>query len=245
MTTVYGGHDVFYASLSHEFRTPLTVIKSVAELLNTGLGPEDDAYNELVGRLGNSAERLAALVEDLLDLDRLERGVLRTRRQPTCLTTVLRSVVDAVDTSGHRVVVDDEPVVASVDRAQAARMCEHLVTNAVRHTPPGTRVWARAQAFGPDAVIVVEDAGPGLAPHIKRSAFDPFVRTEELHVAGTGTGLALVDRFARLHGGRAWVDDRPGGGASFKVWLPSGAPLRRAVAAAGATSELATSAEAA
>jgi len=99
-----------------------------------------------------------------------------------------------------------------------------LVTNALRHTPPGTPVWIRAGAVGPDLELVVEDAGPGVPPELAGTIFEPFRQGAPGVAPGVGIGLSLVARFAQLHGGRAWVEERPGGGAAFHVLLPDAIP---------------------
>ena len=102
------------------------------------------------------------------------------------------------------------------------RIVENLVTNAVRYTPPGTPVWVKVGSHERGALITVEDAGPGVSPELRKAIFEPFRQGEEViqHSPGVGVGLTLVKRFAELHGGRAWVEERDGGGASFRVFLP-------------------------
>ena len=94
----------------------------------------------------------------------------------------------------------------------------------MKHTPPGSRIWIRVEPSDGGALLTVEDDGPGVPPELKAEIFEAFRRgpsTSE-HSPGVGVGLSLVARFAELHGGRAWVDDRTGGGASFKVLLGGG-----------------------
>lgn len=106
---------------------------------------------------------------------------------------------------------------------------ENLLINAVRHTSVGTPIWVRVEATEDGAVIVVEDAGPGVPPKMRQEIFEAFRQgpTAPPHSPGVGIGLALVARFAALHGGRAWVEDRPGGGASFRVFFPGAARSAR------------------
>jgi signal transduction histidine kinase len=99
--------------------------------------------------------------------------------------------------------------------------------NAAKHTPAGTTIWVRLRAQDDGVLLAVEDEGPGVPAQLHEQIFQPFLqgRTIADHAPGSGIGLALVARFAGLHGGRAWVQDRPGGGASFRVYLPdTGSP---------------------
>ena len=115
-----------------------------------------------------------------------------------------------------------QPVVAEVDGAQLERIIENLVTNAVRYTPAGTAIWVSVNVDSDGVLLTVEDAGPGIPPELRESVFEPFRQGSEVvsHSPGVGIGLSLVARFAELHDGRAWVEERPGGGASFRVYLP-------------------------
>jgi two-component system sensor histidine kinase KdpD len=180
---------------------------------------------ELVHALAGEASKLNDLLTDLLDVDRLSRGILEPKRRPTDLERLARSVVE--DMSLQEVVtIDAEAVVVAVDPPMIERIVENLLANATRHTPPGTPVWLRVKAEDAGAVILVEDAGPGVAGELGESVFEPFRQgpSARPHSPGVGIGLALVARFAELHGGKAWVEERPGGGASFRVFLPARAP---------------------
>jgi signal transduction histidine kinase len=112
------------------------------------------------------------------------------------------------------------------------RIVENLLANADRHTPPATPVWIRTSRHDQGVLITVEDAGAGIPLRLRAAVFEPFRQGPEhlRHAPGVGIGLTLVARFAELHGGRAWVEDRPGGGSSFRVLLPN-PPIAAAVSA--------------
>ena len=131
-------------------------------------------------------------------------------------------MIEETDLAGHQVFVDVAPLVVRVDSSKVERVIENLLVNAFKHTPPDSRVWLRIVPWEEGVLITVEDEGPGVTDDLKAAVFEPFLQGngEGAHVPGTGIGLSLVARFAELHGGRAWVEDRSGGGASFNVYIP-------------------------
>jgi two-component system sensor histidine kinase MtrB len=126
-----------------------------------------------------------------------------------------------------------EPVVAWVDSAKVERVVENLLANAGRHTTADTPVWVRVARRDDGVLLAVEDAGGGVPRELRAAVFEPFRQGPgaAAHAPGVGIGLSLVARFAELHGGRAWVQDRPGGGASFQVLLPDSADQPMSAAA--------------
>jgi signal transduction histidine kinase len=118
--------------------------------------------------------------------------------------------------------VEVEPMVADVDPTKVERILENLLVNAVRHTQEGTPIWLRVSGDAEGVLLVVEDAGPGVPAKDREAIFQPFRQGSDApaHAPGTGIGLSVVAQFAELHGGRAWVEERDGGGASFRVLLP-------------------------
>jgi signal transduction histidine kinase len=109
------------------------------------------------------------------------------------------------------------------DAAKVERIVENLLANAARHTDPGTPIWVRVGPGARGALLCVDDAGPGIPASQRESIFRPFQRGPGggTSAPGSGVGLALVAQLASLHQGRAWVEDRDGGGASFRVLLPA------------------------
>lgn len=215
--------NAFLAAVSHELRTPLSAVLGYALTLerpDISLPPEDQ--KDLTHRLAVNARKLQRLLADLLDLDRLARGVLEPRRRATDLSALTIRVIEGADLGGHRVDVDVEPVVVQIDASKVERVLENLLVNAAKHTSPDCRIWLHATRRNEGVQITVEDEGPGVPDELKAAVFEPFRQGHGPgeHVPGTGIGLSLVARFAELHGGRAWVEDRSGGGASFSVYIP-------------------------
>lgn len=220
----------FLRAVSHELRTPLTSVLGFAHTLHKHAGElPPHQVERLLGRLVGGANRLRSLLDDLLDLNRLSRQAIVLDPRPQSLAAVCERALSDVDVGGHPLAVDLQPVQVSVDAGTVERIVDNLVRNAVRHTPRGTRIWV-ATAPTPEGggAVIVEDDGPGVPDRYKEAIFDPFRQgPDALGDArpGTGIGLNLVRQFAQLHGGRAWVEDRRGGGARFVVTFPAEPPL--------------------
>jgi two-component system sensor histidine kinase KdpD len=181
----------------------------------------EETRAEIVRHLVEQAEKLDRLLSDLLDLDRLRHGSAGTRFRATDVAALVHQVVDGYEQDGRRVEIDAEPVVAEVDAARLERLVENLFANAIKHTPPGTDVRVRVAARDDTFLLTVDDRGDGVADDERETVFELFNRGgAHDSVPGAGVGLALVAQFAAAHHGRAWVEDNPGGGASFRVELP-------------------------
>jgi len=219
--------NTFLDAVSHELRTPLaTVIGIALTLQRAGSSLTEEDTVDLVDRLVANAGKLDRLLADLLDLDRLSKGILEPQRSRTDLAALVGRVAQEWrQRSGRQLEVLVEPVVAWVDSAKVERVVENLLANAGRHTTPDTPVWVRVARRDGGVLLAVEDAGGGVPRELRATLFEPFRRGPgaAAHAPGVGIGLSLVARFAELHGGRAWVQDRPGGGASFQVLLPDAA----------------------
>jgi PAS domain S-box-containing protein len=210
--------DTILATVSHELRTPLTsILGSALTLEEREAGLDEEQRRQLINILTSQARRLNRLLDDLLDLDRIRHGSLTPELTETDVAEVVARV-----TSVHGIAVQSEPVVAPIDVPKVERIVENLVANALKHTPPGTEVTARVEGRDGGVLIAVDDRGPGIPESERDRIFEIFNRgvDSEEAVAGAGVGLALVAQFAALHGGRAWVEESPAGGASFCVFLP-------------------------
>lgn len=215
--------NAFLSAVSHELRTPLTAIIGFTELLGEPSVREDnEMVSGLVERLGFSSNRLSDLLSDLLDIDRLHRGVLEPHRRRAVLRDLVERALVSVNVGKHPLSVEIDDAEVMVDAAQVERIVENLVSNAVKYTPAGTEISVMAQARPDDGLtLTVQDCGPGVPVELRETIFDPFVRGDTgTFTPGTGIGLALVDRFAKLHGGRVWIDESESGGARFHVELP-------------------------
>ena len=217
----------FLTAVSHDIRTPLSAILGNALTLEEGdrLGITEEERNQLIHSLAAKARRLNTIVSDLLDSERLASGVVEPRVQEVAVGRFVSLLVrDSEAMAGRQVHVDTRSVTAWVDPQMIARIVENLLMNAARHTPPGSQVWVRVSPEDDNVLIAVEDDGPGIPEEHRESVFQPFEHgpMTSVHNPGVGVGLSLVAKFAALHGGRVWVQERDGGGASFRVLIPRG-----------------------
>jgi signal transduction histidine kinase len=216
----------FLQAVSHDLRTPLASVLGISLTLQRGrgqLGPADT--DDLLGRLTANARKLDRILTGLLDLDRLDRGIVELRRERVDLARLVAGVVSEAHEellNGHPVSLELLPVQVVADAAKVERIVENLLANAARHTDPGTPIWVRVTHGERGALLCVDDAGPGVPAEQRESIFRPFERGPggDSYTPGSGVGLALVAQIASLHDGHAWVEDRAGGGASFRVLLP-------------------------
>ena len=218
--------NTFLQAVSHDLRTPLAAILGLAITLERGDVHLDEAEShDLARRIAENARRLDRLVTNLLDLDRLARGIVTPKLEPTDVGALVRRVVAESELiADSRLRTDIAAVVVPVDAAKIERVIENLIANTARHTPSTSMVWVSVRATSEGVLILVEDDGPGVAPELRQTIFEPFQQGPDApqHSPGVGVGLTLVARFAEIHGGSAWVDEREGGGASFRVFLPLG-----------------------
>lgn len=214
----------FLRAVSHDIRSPLAALAGYVDILRSRrdrLTPEQE--ERFLGRMHVNAERLQNIVDDLLQLDRLSAGRVEPDLEPTDLGELVTRTVEAIGVDNGRIRIRREEVVVPADTAKIQRALDNLIVNAVKYTPHDAPIVVGIEPMGDGGVVIVEDRGPGIPDHLKEVVFEPFVRGEGVDdVSGTGVGLSLVAQFARLHGGRVWVEDRPGGGARFCLHLPGG-----------------------
>ena len=234
----------FLAMMSHELRTPLNAILGYSELLDLGLaGPITDAQRQQLRRIGASGRHLLGLVNEVLDLARVEAGRLAVRHEVRALVPIVESaLVLAGPLAEERGLSIHPPGGASGnlffvgDEDRARQILVHLLANAAKFTPSGGSIAVQVEDGGtppPNArvqdadswlSVCVTDTGVGIAPEQVETIFAPFVQGQGGHTRdrdGSGLGLTISRRLARLMGGDITVESRPGKGSTFTLWLPA------------------------
>jgi two-component system OmpR family sensor kinase len=214
----------FVADASHELRTPLAAVRAYAELFARGADRNPADLERAMAGITRESERMSLLVDDLLLLARLDEG-RPLEREPVELDEVVR---DAVETSvaldAHRPIeLESEPVSVLGDRERLRQIVDNLLGNVRSHTPPRAPVRVRVGAVGGEAVIEVEDSGPGMTADAVERVFERFYRSDESRSrasGGVGLGLSIVAAVAHAHGGTVAARSQPGEGATFTIALP-------------------------
>lgn len=216
--------DTLLQSVSHDLRNPISAVLVLTTILAADASGSQpltaEVRSALIAKVRLSALRMERLLKDILDSDPMRHTAEQVA--PCDVGAVLRRVLGEADLSDdHPIATDIASVEAIVDPAHLERIVENLLSNARQHVPSGVPIWVSAKV-DPDGVLIsVDDAGPGITPEVAARIFEPFRRGANSAPGGLGLGLSLVSRFAKLHGGRAWVEERRGGGASFRVILPA------------------------
>jgi signal transduction histidine kinase len=215
--------DTLLHAVSHDLKGPLAGILGSAQTLRRAeqIGLTDEERATMLDMIEQGAKKMNRLVDDLLDLDRLDRGHIQPERTPTDVGELARKIArELPGMESHPIRVEADPVLVDVDAGKVERVIENLLVNARRHTPAGTAVHIRVHGRSNGVVLVVEDEGTGIPDDLKDALFEPFRQGAGAGGRGVGIGLSLVRKFAELHGGTAHVEDGEHGGARFVITLP-------------------------
>mgnify|MGYP005836142511 CR=1 FL=1 len=221
----------FVAAISHELRSPLTCIIGFAQLLRDGhAGPVADGPREYVDHILESADHLLRLVNDIVDLGRIEAGRMRFRPEPVALGRLVCEVAGVLSAVAQpkgievAVSVAPEAAEAELDPGRFKQVLYNYLSNAIKFTPEGGRVEVRIVPEGEAAFrLEVRDTGPGIAPEDLDSLFIEYSQPENgalRRSQGSGLGLAVTKRLVELQGGRVGVTSAPGYGSTFWAVLP-------------------------
>ena len=218
--------DDFVSGVSHELRTPLAQIRLFADLLETGRLHDPAQRARSVRIINEESRRLTYLVENILHFSRAQRDASRLSFRPVEVGALVREIVDAFAPLAREtefVVRAERGVVARMDQDAFRQVLLNLLDNAARYGPRRQTVQVGMAVVGFGVHVWVQDQGPGVPREDRARIWEPYRRLDreaDAATGGSGIGLAVVRDLVGLHGGRAWVEDAPGGGARFVVEVP-------------------------
>ncbi len=225
----------FVSSVSHEMKTPLAGIRAYVELLVDGDAEDEATREEFLQVINSQADRLQRLVDNLLNLARIEAGVVQVNKQSRPLNELLdeaaRVVQPAAEAKRIQLVTDLSPLYLGVlaDRDMLLQAAINLLSNAVKYTPEGGRVTLRSRSADEEVLFEIEDTGVGLNEEDSRRVFEKFyrVKKDQKMASGTGLGLPLAKHIVEdVHGGRLTVKSQLGAGSTFTVILPKATQMK-------------------
>jgi signal transduction histidine kinase len=216
----------FVSIVSHEFRTPLTGIQGFSEMMrDEELTMEE--MREYAGDINKDSQRLNRMINEMLDLDRMESGRMTIHPEPIDLNSVVDEVAGRVrpNAPNHTLTLDLQPDLPQIqaDRDRMTQVASNLLNNAVKYSPTGGRITVTTRADGTDVRLDVRDEGLGIPPEALETIFERFSRVDSQatkDIQGTGLGLPIVRQIVQLHGGKVWAESELGKGSVFHVVLP-------------------------
>jgi PAS domain S-box-containing protein len=224
----------FYAMVSHDIRSPLTVISGYSELLESEANKFDAETNEIVTTIRKSGQRIETLIENFLSISEMEAGKLVIHIALTDIAALLRDVCLEIKMAVQekkldlKVEIADGLPEAMVDSKLIQRAVMNLLHNAVNYTPPPGAIALKASSEGNDYIMIsVTDTGNGIPADERQAIFEKYYRSERTAgVKGSGLGLALVKAAAEAHGGRVEVESEVGKGSTFWLFIPVNAKMK-------------------
>ncbi|HZP04602.1 MAG TPA: response regulator [Terracidiphilus sp.] len=221
--------DQFLSTMSHELRTPLNAVLGFSELLTDArYGPLTERQSRYVNHIHSSGQHLLRLINDILDLSKIEAGRFQLNIERVAVdmsfAEVCESLQPLADKSGHQLIQHAASgLVVQADGMRFKQMLMNLLGNAIKFTPKGGKIELAARQAGEMVRIEVRDSGPGIPPDEKERIFEAFhrVRQSDKAAEGTGLGLAITRKLAELHGGQLDVESQPEGGSCFYFTVPS------------------------
>lgn len=220
--------DEFLSVVGHELRTPLTSIHGALGLLRAGLlGELNDRGKQMVGIAARNTDRLVRLINDILDIERLNSGKVLLERKECDIAVLGQRSVEAMrpmaEAAGVHLEIDGGPGTLQADPDRLEQTLTNLLSNAIKFSPPGAAVWLVTRTDGDEVEIQVRDQGRGIPTEHLELIFDRFQQvdgSDAREKGGTGLGLAICRTIVQQHGGRIWAESGSGGGATLTLRLP-------------------------
>jgi len=220
----------FISSVSHELRTPLTSIKGYASILLTGkLGSLPPEAQERINKINRHSDELVRLVNDLLDISRIESGKVIMKRESYDLKSIAEHVLDLLSVQLKEKQIEPQLNISKdvtavfVDHSQIERVFINIVGNALKFTPPKGKITIASYKVGKEVQVDITDTGCGIPEEAREAIFEEFYRVDNpinQQVKGTGLGLSLVKHIIEAHNGKIWVKSKAGLGSTFSFTLP-------------------------
>jgi signal transduction histidine kinase len=217
------------AAAAHELRTPLTSLHMAVHLcLEEAAGPISDRQRDLLAAARQDCERLQSVVDELLEMARLESGAARLAPTAAIASDLVRDAIARHTADAGRrgcelaMVSGDRTLAVRADASRLGHVFDNLIANALRHAGDGGRIEIGFEARGDTVQFVVDDAGAGVPEHLRDRVFTKFFRVPGTDKQGTGLGLSIVQDVVRAHGGEVGVEASPLGGARFWFTIPAG-----------------------
>ena len=217
----------FVANVAHEFRTPLTIIKGNVDLVNKGrLGPVAPSQKEMLDGAINIVNRLSRLVNDLLDISKIESGKMELKKEPVGMNEIIEENLAVFD----KMIKDKKQILRkdlardlskiNADKDKVTQVFLNLLSNAIKYTPESKEIVVKTVNLEKEIMVEISDSGEGVAPENFDKIFDKFIRVTAEKKEGTGLGLPIAKDIVNLHNGRIWVKSELGKGSQFYFTLP-------------------------
>lgn len=215
--------DEFISIASHELKTPLTTIKAFFQLAKREINPEFKSYG-FISKAGRQLDRMERLIEDLLDVSKINSGKMQYNLEQFEFSAILRDAVDSVQeiSTTHKLVIERSPVVLFTgDRHRLEQVIINLLSNAVKYSPEADKVLVDAELKDDNLLVTIKDFGIGVSEEHLEALFERFYRVDTQHrFQGLGLGLFISSDIIKRHGGRIWAESQEGFGSVFKFQLP-------------------------
>jgi len=219
--------DEFFSSVSHDLRTPVAAIKAAIGVVLANMPPAMPApLQRLLGNVDLAADELTSLIEDLLEMARLQSGRVELWRSAVDVRDVIaraaRALEPLIQARDQRLLFSPpaEPIIASVDAERLGRVLRNLLGNAQKYGREHGTILVAVEQSATEVCISVTDDGPGIAPEEQERIFERFYRVSGSGSSGSGLGLAIARALVELHGGRLWVESASDHGSTFRIVLP-------------------------